>query len=254
MVINRGHSGEDLLLAVILTDKDRKIQWTNDDFTQITGYHLKEVKGKKPSILQGQNTEPDVVQEIRRALSNILPIKTEITNYRKNGQEYLCKLVIYPLFNENEEHTHYLAFEIDGDKIKEDSDISIMQLQPRYRSSSLSNVKALDIYVRLNLLFEREKIYLDPTLKLKNLTNRLGTNTRYLSQVVNRETGNNVLYFINKYRIEEAKKKIQDPNLKHLTTYGIAQLCGFRNKSTFYKVFKEFEGLTPKDYLRELNK
>ncbi len=252
MVANRGNSNDNIHIAVILTDKKRNILWVNEDFTKITGYSLREVKGKKPSILQGKNTEQEVINEIKNALNEQIPIKTEITNYRKNGEEYLCKLVIYPIYNEHQEHTHYVAFELDGDIIPDDSDISIMQIQPRYRKSSLSNIKALDIYSRLILLFENEKIYLNPELKLKELANMLGTNTRYLSQVVNRETGENVIYFINRYRIQEAKKKILDSELSHLTTYGIAQLCGFRNKSTFYKVFREFEGLTPKAYIRNL--
>ncbi len=254
MVANKGNLKDKINIAVIVTDKDRNIQWVNEDFTAITGYSLGDVKGRKPSILQGANTEPQVVQDIKDALNNLIPIKTEITNYRKDGEEYICKLVIYPIFDEKGVHTNYIAFEIDGDKIADDSDITLLQLEPRYHSSSLSNVKALDIFVKLNALFENEQIYLQPDLKLKNLADMLGTNTRYLSQVVNKRTGKNILYFINKFRIETAKKKIINPEFSHLTTYGIAQLCGFRNKSTFYKVFKEFEGVTPKDFIKNLRK
>lgn len=254
MVNNKGNFKDKIHIAVILTDKQRNIQWVNSDFTEITGYELREVRGKKPSVLQGVNTEPHIVEDIKKSLNELIPIKTEITNYRRNGEEYLCKLVIYPIFDEGGEHTNYIAFEIDGDKIPDDSEISLLQLQPRYQSSSLSSVKALDIFVKLNKLFDEEKTYLRSDLKLKNLAEMLNTNTRYLSQVVNDKTGDNVLHFINKYRIEIAKKKIVDKEYAHLTTYGIAQLCGFRNKSTFYKVFKEFEGMTPKDYIKELRK
>jgi AraC-like DNA-binding protein len=34
--------------------------------------------------------------------------------------------------------------------------------------------------------------------------------------------------------------------------YGIAQQCGFKNKSTFYKVFRAITGQTPKDYIKEI--
>lgn len=254
MIANKESLHNRINIAVIITDKDRNIQWVNNDFTAITGYTLKDVRGKKPSILQGVNTEPHVVEEIRNSLNNLIPVKTDITNYRKDGEEYTCKLVIYPIFDEGGAHTNYIAFEIDGDRIPDDSNISLLQLQPRYQSSSLSNLKSIDIYVRLNALFENDKVYLHSDLKLKDLADMLGTNTRYLSQVVNNKTGNNILHFINKYRVEVAKKKIIDPENSHLTTYGIAQLCGFRNKSTFYKVFKEFEGVTPKEYIRELER
>ncbi len=253
MVANKEKLGGDILIAVILTDKDRRIQWVNSDFTRITGYSISEVYGKKPSILQGVNTEPEVVESIKHALNNELPIKTEITNYRKDGEEYLCKLVIYPVFDEKEELTNFIAFEIDGDAIKDDSEISLLQLRPKYFSSSLTDAKALDIFVKLNALFEQEKSFLDPDLKLKDLADKLNTNTRYLSQVVNKETGHNILHFINSFRIEEAKKKIGQQEYAHLTTFGVAQLCGFKNKSTFYKVFKEFMGVTPKIFIKENN-
>lgn len=240
-------------IAVIVTDKERKIQWVNDDFTQITGYTLPDVLGKKPSILQGKNTEQHIVEEIRNSLNQLIPIKADITNYRKNGEEYVCKLVIYPIFDKEGNHTNYIAFEIDGDKIPDDSNISLLQLEPRYCTSSLTDTKSLDIFIKLNALFENEKVYLKPDLKLKDLANKLGTNTRYLSQVVNDRTGRNMLNFINKYRIEDVKKRITDPTYSHLTTFAISQMCGFRNKSTFYKVFKEFEGMTPKHFVRDLD-
>lgn len=254
MVGDKKNYKDRINIAVIVTDKNRSIQWVNDDFTQITGYTLQDVLGKKPSVLQGKNTEPHVVEEIRNSLNELIPIKTDITNYRKNGEEYTCKLVIYPIFDEGGNHTNYIAFEVDGDRIPDDSDISLLQLKPRYGTSSLTDIKALDIFIKLNALFESEKVYLQPDLKLKDLANKLGTNTRYLSQVVNDKTGENMLNFINKYRIESAKKKIVDPSYSHLTTFAISQMCGFRNKSTFYKVFKEFEGMTPKRFLKELDR
>jgi PAS domain S-box-containing protein len=252
MIGDKENSTDRINIAVIVTDKDRKIQWVNEDFTQITGYTLQDVLGKKPSILHGKNTEPYIVEEIRSSLNQLIPIKTDITNYRKDGEEYTCKLVIYPIFDDRGNHTNYIAFEINGDRITDDSNISLLQLEPRYCTSSLTDTKGLDIFIKLNSLFENEKIYLKADLKLKDLANKLGTNTRYLSQVVNDRTGKNMLNFINKYRVEAAKKKIRDPRYNHLTTFAISQMCGFRNKSTFYKVFKEFEGMTPKHFVKSL--
>jgi PAS domain S-box-containing protein len=254
MIGDKENSTDRINIAVIVTDKDRKIQWVNEDFTQITGYTLQDVLGKKPSILHGKNTEPYIVEEIRSSLNQLIPIKTDITNYRKDGEEYTCKLVIYPIFDEEGSHTNFIAFEIDGDKIADDSNISLLQLEPRYCTSSLTDTKGLDIFIKLNALFENERIYLQPDLKLKDLANKLGTNTRYLSQVVNDRTGRNMLNFINKYRVEAAKKRVRDSSYSHLTTFAISQMCGFRNKSTFYKVFKEFEGMTPKHFVRNLDK
>lgn len=236
-------------IAVILTDANRKILWVNEDFTTITGYTLTEVIGKKPSLLQGPASEPAAIQRIRKRLKNYLPLKDQITNYRKNGEKYLCKLVIYPVFNDAQELTNFIAFEVDGDVVIDEEEIPLLQIKAKYSSSSLKGVEEVKLYFRLKKILEEEKLYLVPNLSLKIVADKLTTNTKYLSQVVNHHAGCNFQNFVNKYRVEEAKKKIVTEDYHQLTLYGIARQCGFKNKSTFYKVFKEMTGQTPKEYL-----
>lgn len=240
-------------IAVILTDANRKIIWVNEDFTYITGYEMHEVIGQKPSLLQGPKSEISIIKRIRKALNAQVSIKDHITNYRKNGKVYTCTLVIHPIFNQSNELTNFIAFEVDGDVVKNTDDIPLLQVKNKYQSSSLKGVDETKLYLKLKNLISNEKLYLDPNLTLKSVADQLGTNTKYLSQVVNRNTGFNFQYFINTYRIEEAKKKITSEDYKNLTLYGIALQCGFKNKSTFYKVFKEVTHLTPKDYIKNAN-
>jgi hypothetical protein len=44
-------------------------------------------------------------------LSANKPFSASITNYRKNGEAYLCKVKIVPLYNKANQLTHYIAFE-----------------------------------------------------------------------------------------------------------------------------------------------
>ncbi|MCB0376477.1 MAG: AraC family transcriptional regulator, partial [Sinomicrobium sp.] len=55
--------------------------------------------------------------------------------------------------------------------------------------------------------------------------------------------------FINTFRVNEAKRQLICGKYGHLTLYGIALQCGFKNKSTFYKVFKEVAHLTPRQFI-----
>ncbi len=240
-------------IAVILTDANRRIQWVNEEFTIITGYSLLDVIGRKPSLLQGMGSEKDAVKRIREGLEKQESIKEKITNYRKNGEAYECNLVIHPIFDEEKVLTNFIAFEIDGNHIQDDTGISLLQVDSKYKTSSLTNVQELKLFIRLTSYFEKEKPYLNPDLKLKDIADHLKTNTRYLSQVVNHQTNKNILYFINAYRINEAKSRIVSPSYSNLTTFGVSQICGFKNKSTFYKVFREFTGMTPKEYIRSLD-
>ncbi len=235
-------------IAVILTDANRKILWVNDDFTVITGYHLSEVLGKKPSILQGPDTEKSVVDRIRKALNNKVPVKDEITNYTKDGRIYPCRLVIYPVFNEVNELVNFIAFEVDASMVKEVDSIPLLNINEKYKSSSLKGIEEVKLFFKFRSLIQNQNLHLKPRVTLKEIADQLSTNTKYLSQVVNHQTNMNFQTFINTYRIKEAKKMIDQKQHEHLTFFGIALQCGFKNKSTFYKVFKELTNLTPKEY------
>jgi PAS domain S-box-containing protein len=239
-------------IAVILTDKERKILWVNQDFVEMTGYALDEVIGRSPGqILQGPGSEREAINRIRKGLENKVPLKEQIINYRKNGEPYICKLVIHPIFGREQELTHFIAFEVDGDIIDNEEAMPLMGLSQKYSSSSLKGVEEVKLYFKLKDLLQKEKLYLDPNLSLKNVADRLATNTKYLSQVVNNHSGKNFQYFINSYRVAEAKKQIMDSDNNNLTLYGIALQCGFKNKSTFYKVFKEITGQTPREFQKQ---
>lgn len=89
--------------VVVLTDENDKIQWVNKGFTRTTGYELKEVTGLKPgNILQGKNTDQNVVKELNIALKNRQRLSCELLNYHKNGTPYWIKINCQPLFEENE--------------------------------------------------------------------------------------------------------------------------------------------------------
>ena len=218
-------------VAIILTDTNYKIQWVNDDFSVITGYTFEEVVGKKPNLLQGEKSDINVIEKIRKGLNKKKSFKAEIINYRKNGTEYLCELFIHPIYNIEGELTNYIAFEIDVNNTN-NRRLSLMQVRQKYHSSALDDIEEIDLYTKLILLFDEEKIYLDPDLKLGDIAQKLNTSSKYLSQVVNNQTSKNLIHFVNSYRIDEAKRKIIDKKNYHLTTYGIAQTCGFKNKST----------------------
>lgn len=236
-------------IAVILTDAERRIQWVNDDFTTITGYAFEEVVGKKPSLLQGKNTSMEAIETIRDGLKERCSFKAEITNYRKNGEEYLCRLVIHPIYNYEDVLTNFIAFEVDGN-YTDDKHLNLLQVREKYRASNFQQLKEIELFAKLTALLEKERLFLKPDLKMSELAERLHLSAKYLSQVVHNQTDNNIVYYVNTFRVNEAKRKIVNEQFHHLTTYGIAQTCGFKNKSTFYKVFKEITNMTPKEYIQ----
>ncbi len=232
-------------VAIILTDASRSILWVNDYFTELTGYDIDEVRGKKPSVLQGERSDPNIIAEMRACLELGLSFKNEITNYTKTGEIYKCRLVVHPVRNDGGVITNFIAFAIDTDKVADDGRLELMHFSSKYQTSSLKGVKSLELYERLRRLMVSERPYLDPHLNLPQLAAMLDTNTKYLSQVVNYHYGNNLQQFVNVYRVADAKRRLIEGEHSNLTYYAIGQLCGFKNKSTFYKVFKKITEYTP---------
>jgi PAS domain S-box-containing protein len=241
-------------VAVILTDAKRKILWVNEDFTKITGYTYEEAVGKIPGdLLQGPLTEQEAIEQIRNGLKDMVAVKTDLINYRKDGIPYLCKLIIHPIFSPDNRLTNYIAFEVDGTHTSPpEAEQVLVQFNEKYRSSSLKGLDEIRLFARLQTVMEEEKLYLDSALSLKTLARKLDSNTKYLSQVVNQCTKQNFQQFINNYRLASVKECLAQGEQAYLTLFGIAQKCGFKNKSTFFKVFKETFGKTPKAYLEEL--
>ncbi len=241
-------------VAIILTDAQRRILWVNEVFTSMTGYSLEDVVYQKPSVLQGEGSDHQIIEDMRNCLEEGIAFKTEITNYRKNGEAYPCRLVVHPIRNEEGAITNYIAFEIDARKHPDDRELEMMNFSARYQSSSLKGVKSLELYDRLRRAMKSHDLHLDSRLSLPQLADLLETNTKYLSQVVNHHYGNNLQQFVNEYRVEEAKKRLLDVAYDNLTYFAIGQLCGFKNKSTFYKVFKKFTDCTPHEYVLKMRK
>ncbi len=98
--------------ALVLTDAGICIEWVSSGFTKMTGYAKKEALGKSPAmLLQGENTTRMSKDRVRRKLSSHDAFSEDLVNYRKCGEEYICRVEIHPLFNQKNELSHYLALE-----------------------------------------------------------------------------------------------------------------------------------------------
>ncbi|MDO4195387.1 MAG: helix-turn-helix domain-containing protein [Prevotellaceae bacterium] len=93
-----------------------------------------------------------------------------------------------------------------------------------------------------------EKKYKERDYSAKKLADELGTNSRYISAVVNVKFHMNYTSFVNKYRVEEAMTLLADKRYKDLTIEEISDLVGFSNRQSFYASFFRILGITPRDY------
>ena len=106
--------------------------------------------------------------------------------------------------------------------------------------------------IQLQEYIQKKKPYLNGELTASELAQELKISRHQLSQILNEELGKSFYDFINEYRSEEFKERIQLPENNHLTLLGIAFDSGFNSKTTFNTIFKKTTGLTPSQYKKTL--
>lgn len=97
-------------------------------------------------------------------------------------------------------------------------------------------------------IMENDKPYLNYDLSLVKLASIMNISSHYLSYLINTGFDENFYQFINRYRIDEAKKLVLDEKMSHLNFQGIALEVGFNSKSVFNTTFKKCTGQTPSEY------
>ncbi|MBP5338411.1 MAG: AraC family transcriptional regulator [Prevotella sp.] len=102
----------------------------------------------------------------------------------------------------------------------------------------------------LNVIVMQKK-YKDKNYSARQLASDLGTNTRYISAVVNVKFHMNYTSFINKYRIEEAMSILVDKRYQDLRIEEVSDMVGFANRQSFYASFYRLTGITPRDYRQQ---
>lgn len=141
----------------------------------------------------------------------------------------------------------FLSFSKDDPKESNDKN------KVKYGSSRLRGAELKKCYQQIERYMEIKKPYLDPDLTLPRLAENLQVPTHHLSQVINEMHGSNFFDFINQFRVEEVKRKIQDPAFKNYSLLGIAMESGFNSKSAFNRVFKNLTGITPSSFRNSLS-
>ena len=118
---------------------------------------------------------------------------------------------------------------------------------PSLKDSDMEELKE-----RLCNVLEREKLYLNPDIRVGDLAERLYTNKSYLAQTIKIKLNKNFCQLVHYYRVREAMRLYaQNPDLT------ITQLCrrvGFNSMTTFNTAFGRNTGFTPAEWCKEYRK
>jgi AraC-like DNA-binding protein len=125
------------------------------------------------------------------------------------------------------------------------------ELEKEKKQALLSESQKLELSQKITEIMERERLYLNPELSLDDLSAALMIHKNYVSYVINDVFKMNFYNYINRYRIEEAKRMLLDHGYDNLSIEGIAKSCGYKSRNVFYPVFKKMEGITPMEYKKK---
>ena len=94
-------------------------------------------------------------------------------------------------------------------------------------------------------LFDEEKVFLNPRLKLLDVARKVGTNRTYLSRFFNQENGYTFYDYVNQLRVKHAERLLSNTNLPISL---IADQSVFNSLSTFRRVFNSYYQCSPQEY------
>ncbi len=118
------HDGRDIFFAAVqmsrmpmcLSDPhqaDGPIIFCNRAFEELTGYGQHEVLGRNCRFLQGEDTDPETIAEIRRGIAAGEDVQQEILNYRKDGSSFWNALFISPVTDTQGNLVYYFASQLN---------------------------------------------------------------------------------------------------------------------------------------------
>lgn len=89
----------------------------------------------------------------------------------------------------------------------------------------------------------------NPDFSLGMLASAVGSNTRYVSYIINEMYGKNFKAVINEMRIHKAENMLSNPlEYGNYTIQAIYESVGYTNAASFIRSFKKLNGMTPSEY------
>lgn len=133
-----------------------------------------------------------------------------------------------------------------------DVSVEIQRRQKSYENSYKKSGLQLDsmktIYDKLVSIMQNDKLYLNPTLSLSELSEAINSPAHNITQTLNEYGRINFYDFVNSFRVDAVKIKMESEDAQKFTLLAIAFDCGFNSKSSFNRIFKSYTGKSPSEY------
>lgn len=120
----------------------------------------------------------------------------------------------------------------------------------KYAKSGLNTAQLEEIKCRIETIMQSEMAFLRSDLTLPKLAAIIDCSVNHLSQVINSGFGMSFFDYLNRHRIEYARKLLGDYDCHNGAILNVAFAAGFNSNSAFYAAFRKCTGQTPAQYRR----
>jgi len=199
------------------------------------------------------------IEQVRTWLYNLTHIKTLMSLFTLyfsiriiinkevffNGQHLASSFLGFLFFglliflNKNKNVLYNLPSSMNEDSLK--------------REKIKEEIKVDEIYKYIVSQIEEYQLFLNDQFKLSWLANELEIKEEYIKVTLIENKFTNFKMFSNHLKIKKAKKLIRDGYLKNFNIEALACASGFKATNSFYRIFKNETGLTPKMFLENLS-
>ena len=98
---------------------------------------------------------------------------------------------------------------------------------------------------------QRDKPYLRKDLKVADLAEAIGVSSHRLSQFFSQHKQQTFYDYVNSFRVDEFKR-IARKESSSLTLTAMAEQAGFSSRASFFRYFKNAEGISPGEWLKQI--
>ncbi len=109
----QGIAMESIANAVFITDRDGRITWVNNAFTQLSGYTAGEIYGKTPRLFKSGKYDIPFYRHVWQTILKGKVWRGEVVNRHKDGNLYTVNQTITPLLDTQGNVCHFVAIHED---------------------------------------------------------------------------------------------------------------------------------------------
>lgn len=161
--------------------------------------------------------------------------------------------MVYSIYNKKKHYKSLYLQSLRNHEIKTYPETEIKNDDHIYELSDINPLIVENILSALET-FEKEKRYLAKNASLINMAKECGTNTTYLSKVINHYKKQSFSSYLNELRLNYAIELWNNnPKLRHKSIQGMADMAGFNTAQSFSKKFQERYKIPPTHFLKNLN-